>query len=334
MFRNFEKASSKDKLLSQELGPKPKTLYTIDLSQEEISQLKGHLSCKLWEPYTVDYALFAYRGDRVNVVAYKSGKVVIQGKKTEDFVRYVIEGEITKTPQLGYDAILHPEWFEAHAGLDESGKGDLFGPVVSACVIAEGEMVQSWLDAGLKDSKKITSDAAILKLASLIQGTQGVVIGISFASMEKYNELYKKFNSNMNKLLAWLHAKALAEALGKKRVPWALLDQFSKQPLVQNYFKDDPVDLRMQTKAESDPVVAAASVIARATYVQQMQKLSKAFGEKLAKGVSAKVKEQAKAIVEKQGPAALGQYAKLHFRTAYEVLGLPFPEKEYYPYPH
>ncbi len=332
MFRNFEKASSKDKLLYQDLGPKPKTLYTLELSQEELSALKAYLSHKLWEPYTVEHALFAYRGDRVNVVAYKSGKVVIQGKKTEDFVRYIIEGEITKTPQLGYDAILHPEWFEAHAGLDESGKGDLFGPVVAACVIAEGDMVQSWLDAGLKDSKKITSDAAILKLANLIQGTKGVVIGISFASMEKYNELYKKFSSNMNKLLAWLHAKALAEALGKKRVPWALLDQFSKEPLVQKYFKDDPIDLRMQTKAESDPVVAAASIIARATYVQHMQKLSKTFGEKLAKGVSAKVKEQAKAIVEKEGPAALGQYAKLHFRTAYEVLGLPVPEKTYYSY--
>lgn len=332
MFRNFEKASSKDKLLSEELGPKPKTLYTITLSQEEISALKNYLSQNLWEPYTVEHALFAYRGDRVNVVAYKSGKVVIQGKKTEDFVRYVIEGEITKMPQLGYDAILHPEWFEAHAGLDESGKGDLFGPVVSACVIAEGPMVQSWLDAGLKDSKKITSDAAILKLEKMIRSTPGVVIGLSFASMEKYNELYRKFSSNMNKLLAWFHAKALGEALGKKRVPWALLDQFSKEPLVQKYFKDDPIDLRMQTKAEADPVVAAASVIARAAYIQQMHKLSKAFGEKLAKGVSAKVKDQAKAIIAKEGPAALGQYAKMHFRTAYEVLGLPVPEKTYFPY--
>lgn len=327
MLHHFQKGSAQNKGLSSDLGPKPKTLYTIELSQQEISQLKTYLHQNTWEPYAVDHAAYAYKGDRVNVVAYKSGKVVIQGKKTEDFVRYVIEGEITKMPQLGYEAILNPEWFEAHAGLDESGKGDLFGPVVSACVIAEGPMVQAWLDAGLKDSKKITSDAAILKLETLIRSTQGVVIGLSFASMAKYNELYKKFSSNMNKLLAWLHAKALQEALRKKRVPWALLDQFSKQPLVQQYFKDDPIDLRMRTKAESDPVVAAASVIARAAYIHQMQKLSQSFGEKLSKGVNAKVKTQAKAIVERYGPEALGNYAKLHFSTSYEILGLPIPEK-------
>jgi ribonuclease HIII len=332
MFNHFQKGSAQDKLVSSELGPKPKTLYTIELSEQEISQLKTYLEKNIWEPYTVEHAAYAYKGDRVNVVAYKSGKVVIQGKKTEDFVRYVIEGEITKMPQLGYEAILNPEWFEAHAGLDESGKGDLFGPVVSACVIADGPMVQSWLDAGLKDSKKITSDAAILKLEKIIRSTNGVVIGLSFASMPKYNELYKKFSSNMNKLLAWLHAKALEEALRKKRVPWALLDQFSKQPLVQKYFKDDPIDLRMRTKAESDPVVAAASVIARATYIHQMQKLSQSFGEKLSKGVNAKVKEQAKAIVQKWGPEVLGNYAKLHFRTSYEILGLPVPEKAKMPY--
>ncbi len=332
MLNHFQKGSAQDKLLSSELGPKPKTLYTIELSEQEISQLKTYLEKNTWEPYTVEHAAYAYKGDRVNVVAYKSGKVVIQGKKTEDFVRYVIEGEITKMPQLGYEAILNPEWFEAHAGLDESGKGDLFGPVVSACVIADGPMVQSWLDAGLKDSKKITSDAAILKLEKIIRSTNGVVIGLSFASMPKYNELYKKFNSNMNKLLAWLHAKALEEALRKKRVPWALLDQFSKQPLVQKYFKDDPIDLRMRTKAESDPVVAAASIIARATYIHQMQKLSQNFGEKLSKGVNAKVKEQAKAIVQKWGAEALGNYAKLHFRTSYEILGLPVPEKANMPY--
>lgn len=332
MFNHFQKGSAQDKLVSSELGPKPKTLYTIELSEQEISQLKTYLEKNTWEPYTVEHATCAYKGDRVNVVAYKSGKVVIQGKKTEDFVRYVIEGEITKMPQLGYEAILNPEWFEAHAGLDESGKGDLFGPVVSACVIADGPMVQSWMDAGLKDSKKITSDAAILKLEKIIRSTHGVVIGLSFASMPKYNELYTKFSSNMNKLLAWLHAKALEEALRKKRVPWALLDQFSKQPLVQKYFKDDPIDLRMRTKAESDPVVAAASVIARATYIHQMQKLSQSFGEKLSKGVNAKVKEQAKAIVQKWGAEALGNYAKLHFRTSYEILGLPVPEKANTPY--
>ena len=66
-----------------------------------------------------------------------------------------IEPEVTGAPKLGYDEVLHPDWFESHAGLDESGKGDFFGPVVAATVIAEGEAVRAWLKAGVRDSKTI-----------------------------------------------------------------------------------------------------------------------------------------------------------------------------------
>ena len=107
-----------------------------------------------------------------------------------------------------------------------------------------------------------------------------------------------------------------------------MLDQFSKAPLVQNYFKDSDFDLRMQTKAEEDPVVAAASIVARAEYVRQMNKLSEKAGEELRKGASGEVKAQAKRLIEKFGGEELGDYAKLHFKTAYEALGIPVPTKE------
>jgi ribonuclease HIII len=132
-----------------------------------------------------------------------------------------------------------------------------------------------------------------------------------------------------------MHSKALDGALKKRFVPWGMLDQFSKQPLVQNYFQrahvqDDAnvkFDLRMMTKAESDPVVAAASVVARAEYIRQMRKLSAECGEILRKGVSEEVKAQAKRIVEKFGPEGLLKFCKRHFKTAYEVLGLPPPSE-------
>ena len=82
--------------------------------------------------------------------------------------------------------------------------------------------------------------------------------------------------------------------LKKRRVDWGMLDQFTKQPLVQGYFKNDPFDLRMMTKAEADPVVATASICARGEYIRQMDKLSGILGEKLLKGASAKVKAQEK----------------------------------------
>lgn len=296
-----------------------KTLYTLKLEDVRMTTLEGICEAKLWERYDVDYARFAFRGPKVNVVGYKSGKVVIQGKGTEDFIVDVLEPEVTGEARFGYDEIHHPEWFEPHAGLDESGKGDFFGPIVCATVIADKPAVEAWLKAGIRDSKKI-SDGPILKLDKMIRETNGVVVETIFCGMRKYNELMGRPGGNVNRLMAWQHAKALENALANKPVPWGLLDQFSKQPLVQNYFKEREFDLRMRTRAEDDPMVAAASVVARAEYVRQMGKLSERFGEKLQKGASAKVKEQAGKIIRKCGAPALADYAKLHFRTAHEVV--------------
>ena len=274
---------------------------------------------KLWERFEVDYARYAFKGTAVNVVAYKSGKVVIQGKGTEDFIVNVLEPEVTGEARFGYDEVYHPEWFEPHAGLDESGKGDFFGPIVCATVIADKAAVEAWLKAGIRDSKSI-ADGPILKYDQMIRETEGAVAETVFCGMRKYNELMARPGGNVNRLMAWQHAKALEKALQRKTVGRGLLDQFSKQPLVQRYFKDTDFVLEMRTRAESDPVVAAASVVARAEYVRQMKKLGDRFGEKLQKGASARVKEQAGQIIRKLGPAALAGFAKLHFRTAHEVV--------------
>ena len=119
--------------------PKKKTLHTLKITDEQAKKLDEWLDKHLWAPYKVNYARFAYKGRDVNVVMYESGKLVIQGKGTEDFVQFVLEPEITGFAQMGYDDVLHPEWYELHAGIDESGKGDLFGPLVSACVVADGD---------------------------------------------------------------------------------------------------------------------------------------------------------------------------------------------------
>ena len=308
-----------------------KTMYTIKLDDEQMDKLNLALDSRGWIHKEVQYARFAYNGDRVNVVAYNSGKLVVQGKMTEDFITNLLEPEITGDFLLGYEEVNNPEWFEPHAGLDESGKGDLFGPVVTACVIADGDMVRKWMDAGIRDSKTIT-DSVITRMNKLITGTKGVVIKTAYTGMPKYNELYRKFGQNLNKLLAWLHGRALNDALDEKKPAWGLLDQFSKQPLVQRYVEDKEFDLRMRPKAEEDPVVAAASVVARSTWLWQMKKLEEECGEKLPKGSGANAKEKAKSIVERLGPDSLNRFCKLHFKTAYEALGKsPPPKKQWNP---
>jgi len=300
--------------------PKQKTLYTAKLTEEQSEKLDDWLDKNLWAPYNVDYSSYAYKSRDVNIVVYKSGKLVVQGKGTEDFVRFVLEPQITGVAAFGYDEVLHPEWFEAHAGVDESGKGDLFGPLVSCCVVADGDAVRKWQDEDLKESKKVSSDAAVLNMAKRVKATKGVVVKVSYASMDKYNRLYDSFGKNLNKLLAWMHARAIESALAERHVPWGMLDQFTKQPLVQRELKVENFELKMQTKAEADPVVAAASIMARATYIYAMRKLSTDFGEPLLKGSSAEVRKQAVAVIKKFGPEALPKFAKMHFKTAREAI--------------
>ncbi|MCC5841643.1 MAG: ribonuclease HIII [Opitutales bacterium] len=310
--------------------PAKASTYTVKLDEAQLEKLEKICDKRLYGFYDVAHSLFAFKApyENVNIVAYKSGKVVIQGKGTEAFVQNILEPEVTGEAKLGYDEVLNPEWFEPHAGLDEAGKGDLFGPLVSCCVIADGDMIRKWREKGVKDSKAMT-DRSIMVLEKIILGTKGVVVKKTFAGMKKYNELMSKPGANLNKLLAWYHARALAAALEQRTVEWGLVDQFSKTPLTQQQLKKDGItfDLRMRTKAEDDPVVAAASICARAEFVRQMDKLSKDFGEPLKKGAGAGVKAQALELVQKLGPHRLVDFAKVHFKTAYEVLGLPVPQK-------
>jgi ribonuclease HIII len=321
----------------KEEKPKKLASYTAKLDDAQMAKLRAICEERGWMPFEVAYARFAFKADhaKVNVTAYESGKVVVAGKGTEEFVTMTLEPDVIGAARLGYDEVLHPDWFEAHAGLDESGKGDFFGPVVAATVIAQKSMIEAWRAAGVQDSKKI-AESQIIKLDKLIRDTHGVVVKTRFCGMPRYNELMARPNANLNRLLAWQHASALEEALAEKRVPWGLLDQFTKQPLVQRELAKKGVkdfDLRMRTHAEEDPVVAAASVVARAEFVRQMHALSKKFGAKLQKGAGPLVKTQAHEIIQKFGARALGEFAKLHFRTAYEVVSaagkldeLPLPE--------
>lgn len=305
---------------------KKKNSYTLKLSNEQMDKLGNSLKSRDWSTRTVQYARYAFDGELVKVVVYESGKLVVQGRKTEDFVANILEPEVTGEFLLGYEEVNNPEWFEPHAGLDESGKGDLFGPVVTACVVADGDMVRDWMNSGVRDSKTIT-DGAILKMAKQIKDTKGVVVKVAYTNMIKYNELYLQFDSNLNKFLAWLHGRSLNDAIKERKPSWGLLDQFTKQPLVQKYVEGQDFDLQMRTKAEEDPVVAAASIIARATWLQQMKKLGELAGCVLPKGSGSQAKEKATFLYQKWGEERMKEFCKLHFKTAYEAMGKTPPAK-------
>ena len=231
--------------------------------------------------------------------------------------------------RLGYEKIRNPEMYAPHFGIDESGKGDLFGPLVVAGVYVDEKKAEQLMAAGVRDSKTITSDKKIGELAEEIGKTVGPAREVVTIGPERYSELYRKFG-NLNRMLAWAHGKVIANLHGKvPGCPRALSDQFGDPRLVEGELRKQGVELKLEqrTKAESDIAVAAASILARAEFVRQLGRLSIDAGVELAKGSGAGVKKQAEEIFQKGGREKLAKICKTHFRTFAEVVGDPVPPK-------
>lgn len=205
---------------------------------------------------------------------------------------------------------------EPRIGIDESGKGDYFGPlVVAACYVGPEHLAE--LD-GVRDSKKVT-DAVAVRLAGKIRATcPHKVLTILPA---KYNELYAKIG-NLNRLLAWGHARALEEVLEHSSCDLVISDQFADPAGLKRalFEKGRTVRLESRVRAESDVAVAAASILARAEFLRRLRAVGEPFGFDLPKGAGSQVLEAARRFVAKHGREALGQVAKLHFKTTQQVL--------------
>ncbi len=203
-------------------------------------------------------------------------------------------------------------------GTDESGKGDFFGPLVIAGALVDEDAARYFLDLGIKDSKKL-ADKKMLKLAVEIKKTcPHSIIAIS---NPKYNELYANMK-NLNRLLAWGHARVIENILEHNECEYALSDKFGDESLIQSALMKNgrKIKLKQMCKAESDIAVAAASVLARATFVEKIQAMEDTYGVKFQKGCSGLVKDGAKLFIEKYGKEKLKDVCKMHFRTYNEVL--------------
>jgi len=303
-------------------APKPKTMHTCPLTGEQAATLRNLLSERGWKFAERPYMLFFAQKDKVTVSVYEKGpKIVVAGKGTAEFLEFILEPEVLGEAQLGYEELHAPEMFTPHFGIDESGKGDFFGPLVIAGVYVDADIARSFMQAGITDSKRITSDARIRELAGLVKHTRGAVHNVIALGPEKYNALYTKFG-NLNKLLAWGHARVIENLLeARPDCPRALSDQFANPKLIERALleKGRGIQLDQRTKAESDFAVAAASILARERFIDWLRTAGKTHVQLLPRGVSAQVKDAARALVAAHGPEVLVQVAKTHFRTAHEI---------------
>lgn len=204
-------------------------------------------------------------------------------------------------------------------GIDESGKGDYFGPLVIAAVLVDATTQGELKLMDVRDSKKLP-DSQILEMAPDIKTIcPHSVIAIG---PQKYNELYAKIK-NLNRLLAWGHAKALENLLEQgMNCERAISDQFGDERLILNALQEKGrrIVLEQRTRAESDVAVAAASIVARAEFLIRLKRLSGEVGTTLPKGASPSVELAAQMIIKKHGRERLGSVAKLHFKTTQAIL--------------
>jgi ribonuclease HIII len=301
----------------------PRNSFTFELSEAQRAALTQHLREGNFRPATVPYATIAADGDQCRIVLYTSGKLVVQGKGAQDFVTFVLEPQILMAAQLGYEAILNPEATAPHIGVDESGKGDFFGPLVIASAYTDKTLSKAMQEMGVRDSKKITSDAKTLEIARELRRLLGDRFTLISIGPAKYNQLYTRIRS-VNSLLAWGHARAIENLLEKvPSCPRAVSDQFGSKEQVKRALlqKGRKIELVQRHRAESDIAVAAASILAREGFLLGLKKLGDQFGIKLPKGASNLVQDAAVELVRKHTPATLTQAAKCHFKTTDTVLG-------------
>ncbi len=312
----------------------PLTSHTCKLTAAQADALHTQLKECGFEFRAVPYARFAGAKDKLNVVFYESGKLVVQGKGTQEFVEFVLEPQILQQAKLGYEEVLNPDLLLARFGVDESGKGDFFGPLCVAGVYVNESVVRAWKNSGIRDSKNISSDKKMAELAELIRDTPGCVTSVVPIGNEAYNRLYAKMKS-VNTLLAWGHARVIENLMLQKHrmkpAPVrAISDQFasSKDVVAKSLMAlGREIELVQRHKAEEDIAVAAASILARHEFVSRLAALEKEFGMKLPKGASAAVDAAAKDFIAQQGVENLSKVAKMHFRTALRAQGLPEPPK-------
>ena len=204
-----------------------------------------------------------------------------------------------------------------HIGVDESGKGDFFGPLCIAGVLVDEKSEKLFSDLGIKDSKKI-SDKKILELEKSIRAN--AVHSVVAISNGRYNELYSNIK-NLNRLLAWGHARVIENICENNECDYALSDKFSDESLIKSalmkYGRN--VELRQMVRAESDIAVAAASILARAAFVRKMAEMEQSYGIKFPKGCASQVKDAAKEFIAKYGKERLKEVCKTHFKTFNEV---------------
>ncbi|MBA2873743.1 ribonuclease HIII [Thermaerobacillus caldiproteolyticus] len=286
--------------------------HVIKATKMMIDEMRQH-----YASYITDHlptgALFVAKLAGCTITAYRSGKVLFQGKEAErEAARWTNESVKESVP------VQQPHWTAVSAiGSDEVGTGDYFGPIVVVAAYVAKENIETIKNMGVKDSKLLT-DEAIRRLAP------SLMKAIPYCSVVLSNPTYNEWQASgmpQTKMKALLHNEAirkLVQQLAPLEPEAILIDQFIERDLYFRYLEGEKEVICERVycypKAETIHVaVAAASMIARYVFLNEMEQLSKQVGMELPKGAGEQVDQVAAKLMETHGLSVLDTCAKLHF---------------------
>ncbi len=262
--------------------------------------------------------------ETATVNVYHTGKVAIGGKSST-LKEMLEEWRLARTGAAARardraDAGVSVVDPTPRVGTDEAGKGDYFGPlVVAGARVLGNEAAQGLHSIGVRDSKTLSIYGVRNVACGVIEALGPENLRVVVLSPREYEARRTAAGNNVNRLLAEINVEILRELEGE--VELFVVDQFARA--ARSYIEPRlprGVRLVVRPRAEDDAAVAAASVLARARYLEELDALSERVGFELPRGAT-HVLGAARRVVEERGPEGLAEVAKVSFSTTEQVLG-------------
>lgn len=298
-------------------GSKSPNSFVATLNEAQGDKLLQDLKLQEFEITIPPHTRFSGKKSGISCTLYQSGKLVVQGKTSGDFIEFYLEPEILQS--FTYRHPMAQIDLTPRIGIDESGKGDFFGPLCIGGVFVKAEQFEKLQAMGVKDSKAL-NDNMIRKIAKEIKAE--CLTHVVKINPPRYNQIYAEFK-NLNTLLGWGHATTIEQLVEQSGCQKVIIDQFAAEHVVERALKRKKltVQLTQRHRGEEDLAVAAASIIARAAFVEGLDYLGQELGLELPKGSSKLTEQVGRKILNQWGEEKLLSICKSHFKTLDAILG-------------
>ncbi len=294
-------------------------IFVTTITSSMVEKLRTDLPHQGFDMAAPPHTIFQAKKQGITCTLYTSLKLTVQGKNMREFIEFYLEPEVLLAPEYTYKEQLAMESLDRRAriGVDEAGKGDYFGPLCVAGVMADETVFPVLLKLGVRDSKTLSDNQVRAMAKEIVKAVPNYIIRLR---PQKYNELYASFH-NLNALLAWCHATVIEQLAAHTKAPLAIIDKFAHEKVVEKALlkKKISISLEQRVRGEADIVVAAASIVARWAFLEGLEETGRVVHTDLPKGAAHHVTTIAKNLVKKYGKEILRDIAKMHFKITRDV---------------